>query len=208
MMKYKEMKAKLEKELSASRFAHTMGVVGTAKQLAKVWETDPKITKKAALLHDCAKGMPHEERVAYCTSHGVSVTQAEEENLTLLHAKCGAIMAHEDYGVDDWNILHAIAVHTTGSVHMNTLDKIIFVSDYIEPGRDKAPRLDDLRRLAEMDLDLTVFYILQDTLEFLNGRKAAVDPTTRAAYEAAAVRAEQEIEKSDIVTSPDRILFL
>ena len=201
MMKYKEMKERIRQDLDESRYAHTMGVVATAKQLAKVWEADVKQAKKAALLHDCAKGMPHGERIAYCKAHGAAVTWAEEENLTLLHAKCGAIMAHAVYGIEDWNILHAIAVHTTGSVHMNTLDKILFVSDYIEPGRDKAPRLDDLRRLAQLDLDLTVFYILQDTLAFLNGRSAAVDPTTREAYEAAAVRAGQKIEEAEAVTS-------
>ena len=36
---------------------------------------------------------------------------------------------------------------------MNTLDKIIYIADYIEPNRDKAPNLELVRKMAFEDLD-------------------------------------------------------
>lgn len=181
-MSYEQMKKELQKDLPEVRYQHTLGVASTAVLLAQAYGADEQQAKVAGLLHDCAKCMPNEERVDYCLNHNVEVSQAERENLTLLHAKCGAILAKEKYGVQDPEILHAIQVHTTGVPAMSLLDKIIFVSDYIEPHRCKAPRLDELRKLAPNNLNLTVYYILEDTVHHLNQRNAAVDPTTQDAY--------------------------
>ena len=61
---------------------------------------------------------------------------------------------------------------------MNLLDKIIFVADYIEPGRDKQPRLDVIRYMAFTDLDLCVYLILEDSVNYLNTNPDMIDPTT------------------------------
>ena len=65
---------------------------------------------------------------------------------------------------------------------MSTLDKIVFVADYLEPGRNQAPHLHILRKLAEKDLDMTVHRILQDTLEYLREKKAQIDPKTQETF--------------------------
>lgn len=90
----------------------------------------------------------------------------------MLHAKLGAYFARKIYGVEDKEILHAIQVHTTGEPGMNTLDKIIYIADYIEPNRNKAPNLEEVRKLAFVDLDKAMLKILSDTLNYL--RKKAV----------------------------------
>ena len=61
----------------------------------------------------------------------------EYESPFLLHAKLGAYLAETIYEVKDPEILHAIKVHTTGAADMSVLDKIIYIADFIEPGRDK-----------------------------------------------------------------------
>ena len=66
---------------------------------------------------------------------------------------------------------------------MTRLEKIVFVADYIEPGRDRAPRLGELRMLAFHNLDQCVYEILADTLRFLKGKKAVLDPTTEQVYQ-------------------------
>ena len=66
---------------------------------------------------------------------------------------------------------------------MNILDKIIYIADYIEPKRDKAPHLEYIRKLAFEDLDSCTAEILYDTLHFLKGRKGSIDPTTELTYE-------------------------
>ena len=103
-------------------------------------------------------------------------------NPGLLHAKAGMVLAEEEYGVKDTDILHAIRVHTTGEANMGLLDKILFVADYIEPNRCEAPRLEEIRKLAFSDLDRTVAEILYDTINFLNTKSGAIDPATQITY--------------------------
>ena len=178
-MKYKDIQRDLKGILKEARFRHTMGVVETSVRLAEIYGCSKKKAKYAALLHDCAKHQPDPDKIAMCRREGIPVSSAELMNPSLLHAKCGAILARQVYGVTDEEILHAIRVHTTGVPNMNLLDQILFVADYIEPGRDSAPDLDRLRELALHDLDLTTYRILEDTVTYLNDRKGAgTDPTT------------------------------
>ena len=100
----------------------------------------------------------------------------------LLHAKAGMVLAEEEYQITDPDILHSIKVHTTGEPGMNMLDKIIFVADYIEPGRNEAPRLEYLRKIAFHDIDMTVAEILHDTIHYLNSKSGAIDPATQITY--------------------------
>lgn len=182
-MQFEEMERKLRTSLKKSRYIHTQGVIAAARHLAQIHHYNEEKAAIAALLHDCAKYMPEEERVAYCESHGVDVNDAERTNLTLLHAKCGAVMAEEEFGIENQEILHAIRVHTTGEPEMNLLDKIIFVADYIEPNRTHAPNLEMLRALAETDLDRATALILSDTLDYLKKKGRTIDDTTQEAYD-------------------------
>lgn len=181
-MKYKEIKNEIKSSLKKTRFEHTMGVVKTAVRLAEIYGCDRKKAKYAALLHDCAKYLPDQEKIEMCRRHDMPISPAEMENPSLLHAKCGAIMARDTYGIEDEDILHSIMVHTTGVPDMSLLDQIVFVADYIEPGRDKAPRLNELRKLAEKDLNQTTRLILEDTVSYLREYQPShMDPTTAAA---------------------------
>lgn len=174
---------KLKQALDESRFEHTLGVMYTAGCMAMAHGYDINKAMLAGLLHDCAKCMTHEERLLLCEKHKVEVTPSELENKALLHAKAGAILAKIEYHITDVDILHAIAVHTTGEPDMNTLDKIIYIADYIEPERDKAPNLELVRSLAYRDLDACMAQILYDTLNYLNSRGGHIDPTTAEANE-------------------------
>lgn len=76
-----------------------------------------------------------------CLDRGIPVTAEEERDPSLLHAKLGAWMAENKYGVDDPEILSAITCHTTGKPGMSLLDKILYVADYIEPRRSKGGQI-------------------------------------------------------------------
>lgn len=179
---FEDIQDKLKITLDESRFEHTLGVMYTAGCMAMAHGYDIEKSMLAGLLHDCAKCMTHEERVALCKEHQVEVTTSEQENKAILHAKAGAILAKIEYDITDADILHAIAVHTTGEPSMNMLDKIIYIADYIEPGRDKAPNLEYIRTLAYQDLDDCMAQILHDTLNYLNARGGNIDPSTADAY--------------------------
>ena len=138
----------------------------------------------AGLLHDCAKCIPNEKKLKICVKNNIPVTQVEKDNPFLLHAKVGAFLARVLYEVEDEEILHAISVHTTGAPAMNTLDKIVFIADYIEPKRDKAANLKEIRKTAFEDLDEALKMILCDTIHYLNGSKndKNIDPMTLETY--------------------------
>ncbi len=178
-----EIRKKLKKELDKERYEHTKGVMYTAACLAMAHEYSIEKAMLAGLLHDCAKCISNEDKIRLCKENHILISKAEYENPTLLHAKAGAVLAENKYDVHDPEILHAIRVHTTGEPNMGVLDKIIYIADYIEPKRDKAPHLDEIRKLAFEDLDACTAEILYDTLHYLSGRKGSVDPTTRITFE-------------------------
>ncbi len=184
LKEYKRLKRQLKPALKPSRYEHTLGVVDTAAALALhhepilLWEA-----VVAALLHDCAKCLSDEERLRICAEQSITVTEVESRFPQLLHGKVGAYLATSEYGIQGEAIAHAIAVHTTGCPDMSLLDEIIFVADYIEPGRDKAPRLLELRSLAYSNLPLCIYYILEDTVAYLSHKPKSMDPTTLAVLE-------------------------
>ena len=179
----KKIRKSLKKELDKDRFEHTVGVMYTAGALAMAHGGDIEQAMLAGLLHDCAKCIPNDIKMAMCRENKIPLTKFEKENPYLIHAKLGAFLAKRDYHVEDEEICHAIAVHTTGAPNMNLLDKIVFVADYIEPDRHKAAHLTDIRRIAFEDLDEAVLYILEDTLTYLKKGEGSIDPTTQETYE-------------------------
>lgn len=174
---------KLQRYLDKDRYQHTLGVMYTAASLAMAYHYDIDKAMLAGLLHDCAKNIPNEKKLELCKKYDIEVTDIERENPFLLHAKVGALIARKKYHVKDEEILHAISVHTTGAPEMGTLDMILFIADYIEPGRDKAKNLGQVREMAFQNLEHTVEKILYDTLNYLNGKSGRIDPTTEQTYE-------------------------
>ena len=118
-----------------------------------------------------------------CEKAGLELSEIEKGSGSLLHSKAGAELAQSKYGVKDEDILNAIRYHTTGRPGMSLLEKIIFTADYIEPGRDSAPNLPVVRKLAFESIDDCVLQILRDTLSYLGTTGAEVDPMTQKTYE-------------------------
>ena len=136
----------------------------------------------AGLLHDCAKHMTADKLIKTCERHGIVITAAEQKSPYLLHAKVGAYLASEKYGVNDREILDAICCHTTGKPAMTLLEKIVFVADYIEPSRNQAPNLEQLRKKSFENIDEAVYLILKQTLAYLYRKKQAVDEQTEVTF--------------------------
>lgn len=182
--RFNRIKKTLKKELDKDRYEHTLGVMYTSACLAMANGYDMEKAQLAGLLHDCAKCIPNEKKLKICAKNNIPVTQVEKDNPFLLHAKVGAFLARVLYEVEDEEILHAISVHTTGAPAMNTLDKIVFIADYIEPKRDKAANLKEIRKTAFEDLDEALKMILCDTIHYLNGSKndKNIDPMTLETY--------------------------
>ncbi|MCM1119472.1 MAG: bis(5'-nucleosyl)-tetraphosphatase (symmetrical) YqeK [bacterium] len=179
--------SKLRKEISKvqdeKRYEHTLGVAYTAANLAACHGGDIEKALIAGLLHDCAKGLSEHKLLDLCEKHHLQLSREERKKPSLLHAKVGSYLAHKKYKVTDPDILNAICYHTTGRPEMSLLEKIVFVADYMEPGRRQAPRLEQIRRASYADLNQAVLMILEDTLAYLKECSAVVDQTTQATYE-------------------------
>lgn len=179
---YRKLRKKLKDVLTKSRYEHTLGVEFTAASMAMRYGIDVEQAELAGLLHDCAKCIDDEEKLDECKKYGLQVTDVEKRNPFLIHSKLGAVHALMIYDVNDQEILSAIRFHTTGRPDMTMLEKIIFISDYIEPGRDKAPNLPEIRQMAFTDIDEAMYMILKDTLEYLEEEGGEKDDMTEKTY--------------------------
>jgi len=181
-----EIQEELEKVLRKKRFQHTLGVRYTAQALAMCFGEDVVLAGYAGMLHDCAKHLSGEEMLSLCRKNHIRYSDTEEANPSLLHAKLGAHFARERYGVEDESVLSAIRWHTTGKPGMSRLEKILFIADYIEPGRKMLPHMEEVRRAAFRDLDEAMYLILFYTLSYLReegGEKETLDSFTADAYD-------------------------
>lgn len=173
----------LQKNLTAKRYHHTLGVAYTASALAMCNGVNLKDAERAGLLHDCAKYMSDKKSLSFCKKNNINISEVEKRNPFLIHGKIGAFMAKNKFGINNNDIINAIHNHTTGRPNMTVLEKIIFISDYIEPSRKVQPNLEEIRKLAFKDLDASLIWILKDTLEYLSNKGGEIDPMTQKTYD-------------------------
>lgn len=183
MADLEEIQKKLEKKLKKERYIHTLGVMYTAGALAMCYGEDIHPAMTAGLLHDCGKFASNKEQMELCKQYRIPLTESEIQVPALIHAKLGAYLADHIYGIKDCQILDAILYHTTGKPEMNLLEKIIFLADYIEPGRKMIPGLPEVRKLAFQDIDSAVCLCTELTLQYLEQSNRQIDPMTRRTYE-------------------------
>jgi len=178
----RDIKKELEDILDSKRYEHTLGVAYTAACLAMRYDYNMEKAYIAGLLHDCAKCMSNKDKIEYCEKHDLPITAVEHDNPSLLHAKVGAEMSKRKFDIEDPEIYQAIFYHTTGHPNMTLLDKIIYIADYMEPHRDEAPNLDIVRKQVFIDIDIALFKILKDSVEYLDSSDKPVDPMTMETY--------------------------
>ena len=165
--------------LKYKRIPHVLGTEQEAIRLAERYGADVEKARVAALLHDCTKKLNMEEQLALCSHYGIELDELEQKALKLLHAKTGAAIARDVFGVDE-EIYHAIWWHTTGHAGMTLLEKIIYLADYIEPSRD-FPGVDKLRKVCYEDLDKGLLMGLDMTIQEMTEMG---NPVHRATVEA------------------------
>lgn len=166
--------------LDGPRFRHTLGVVETAELLARRFGADPAKARAAALLHDIARGFDREHSLKKAEEFGIVLSDFERRAWVLIHAPLGAELARREFGVSDPEVLDAIRYHTTGRAGMSLLERVVFVADYIEPGRSH-PGVKPVREAAESDLEQAVLLALDQTIVYLVERGQPIAPDAVAA---------------------------
>jgi len=171
------IKKKLKESLSEARYIHSINVMEEAVKLAVHYNADAEKARIAGILHDCAKNMGKEEEEKLLKKYGIVTDDIQKRSHALIHSMLGMYIARDEYGIDDEEILNAIYWHTTGRAGMSLLEKIIFIADYIEPGRD-FDAAEKIRKHAYEDLDKCVLMCADSTIMYLIERGKLIHPYT------------------------------
>lgn len=172
-----ERKEILSKCLTEKRFLHSLGVSITAQQLAKRFGASVEKAKVAGLLHDCARAYKVQQLFALAQKLHLDVVAIERHAPILLHARIGAVLVRTKYQIEDEEIQQAIRLHTTGGTNMSLLDKIIYLADMIEPGRD-FPAVGAIRALAEENLEQAVLAAFDQSILHVLACNQVIHPDT------------------------------
>ncbi|HAA25465.1 MAG TPA: phosphohydrolase [Ruminiclostridium sp.] len=170
-----EMKERLEQTLSPERFRHSEEVMNEAVRLAELYGADIEKARIAGLLHDCAKGARKDETYKELEKYRVVLDDIQKRTPVLLHSILGSVYAKEHYGVEDREILDAIYWHTTGKAGMTMLEKIIFVADYIERGRNYEG-VEEARKQAYTDIEKCIVICCNSTIRYILQKGRLIHP--------------------------------
>ena len=162
--------------MRAKRIPHVMGVEEEAVKLAQHWGADPELARRAGILHDCTKYYELPEQLEICAKYGVELDELEQKAVKLLHSKTGACIAREVFGQPQ-EVYDAIFWHTTGKADMTTLEKVLYIADYMEPNRD-FDGVERLRHLAYTDLDKAMLLGVEMTIQEMEERQVPIHKNT------------------------------
>ena len=167
--------------MKPKRFHHAKGVRDTAIALAERWGENIVDAGRAGMLHDITKALDGPLQLTLCGAYDKMLDDFSMENPKTLHAYTGAIVARDIFG-ENPEVVSAIRCHTTGKTNMNLLETILYVADYMEPGRD-FPGVEKLRELAFTDLYGALKLGMEMTLDHLKEQGSTISPATKEALD-------------------------
>ena len=156
----------------ASRIPHVVGCSETARELALIHGADPDDAERAGILHDITKALDGRDQLRLCEKYDIMINDFDRAHTKLLHSVTGSAVAEHVFGEND-AVVQSIRWHTSGKADMTTLEKIIYVADYMEPNRD-FPGVDELRALAYSDLDAALLMGLEMAVAHVRRQGAIV----------------------------------
>lgn len=185
----KEIKNYLKKNLDKDRYRHTLAVRQTALKLTEehlVFTSDEakrqfrRKVSLAALLHDADKAKDPDKLWLRLKGDPNLRHKAVKDSREVWHAFSAALTAQTEFGVDDPEILDALRFHTTGRADMTMLDKIIYLADYIEPGRN-FPGVETVRQAAAGGIDYGCLCAFDQSIAHLKHKGVKISPYTSEA---------------------------
>lgn len=175
MTDWERLESAITQQLKGERLAHVRRVRATARSLAERYGAPLEAAEVAGLMHDYARSLPDDVLLAQARQRGLVVDHSEEVQPILLHGPVAAALLLEQGLVTDTAILDAIRWHTTGRQGMGLLEKVIWLADYIEPGRT-FPGVERIREAAREDLDKALLLGLDNSLTYLIKRGWLIHP--------------------------------
>lgn len=161
-----QMEKRLINSIGLDRYHHSLRVLETATSLGKIYNVDLDKIRVASILHDCGKFQNIRNLLKMASKFDIILDNVMEHNLELIHGPLGSRIAEIEYGIKDIEILNAIKYHTTGREDMTMLDKIIYISDYIEPKRS-FQGVEEVRKMAFKNIERSILLAMEGTIKFL-----------------------------------------
>ncbi len=180
-----------KQQLKPSRYKHVLRVAEYALKLAYIHAVPLEKAYVAALAHDCTKCWDDQKQLAYFEHNDIILSEDELNSPKIYHQISGAHFAGQYFKIKDVDILNSIRYHTTGRCGMNLLEKITFLADTLEPGRDFAG-IGQMREAAKTDIDFAMYLTLKRQISYIKERGLNMNPQTLKAYEYYAERKESK----------------
>ena len=166
----------LKENVSQHRLQHILGVEQTCIDLARCHQLDEERAAKAGLMHDLAKFFAAKKLLVMATESKIPVDAVCLSSPHLLHAEVGAVVARQEFGINDPEILTAIGNHTLGTPEMSKLSCVVFIADALEPNRGDNTELNNLRAVAKENLYKCVQQTSDYSLKYLVDRQKIIHP--------------------------------
>ena len=180
-MDCKQIEKLLKEMLPEERLNHSLSVSKCAIKLSEIYKCDKEKAKIAGLVHDCAKFFTDEQVEDCVKKFNIELDPLEVNNIALSHSIIGSYVAKEMFNIDDEEIINAIKYHTTGRENMSLLEKIIYISDLIEEGRN-FPGVEELRNLTfSGKLEEALILSFNSTIKFVIDNNQLIHPRTISA---------------------------
>lgn len=168
----------LEKNVSSHRLQHILGVEATCIALARCHQVDEQQAARAGLMHDLAKFFPPRKLLKLATGAKIPVDEVCFAHPHLIHAEVGAVVAREEFGIKDPDILDAIGNHTLGTPKMSKLSCVVYIADALEPNRGDNAELAAMRQVARVNLYKSVGQTSDYSLKYLVSKQKVIHPRT------------------------------
>ena len=168
----------LKRNLSRSRFGHSVAVAELSQSLAKQYGWDADLAYRCGLLHDCCKEWPPQKLAGYARKNKIKIPAFDfivAQAPQLLHAYVGAHYALAQRWIGSEECRKAISSHTLGSPKMTLPEKILFVADFSSKDR-KFGTAKMVRDLASVNLDKAFMLALEKKIHWNLMRKKAIHP--------------------------------
>jgi predicted HD superfamily hydrolase involved in NAD metabolism len=193
----------LEAHVPIARLDHILRVEQMSTALAKQHGLNINQAAQAGLLHDLAKYFKPQRLLEIAQAEGLELDPILMAHPHLLHADVSAVVARDEFGIQDEEILQAIRNHTLGCPEMNLLSCVVYLADALEPGRGDHPTLNALRQVSQENLHRAVWLTAEASLQYLFGTRQLIHPRTILTrnWSMQLVTTEQSRPQKDIVVN-------
>jgi predicted HD superfamily hydrolase involved in NAD metabolism len=167
--------------VSPKRLRHIEGVVRVSQRLAATFGCDPYLAQLAAWLHDACKGSTGEELVRQARAFNMPLLPIEEADGHILHGPVAACLVRSTLGIENADLLAAIAEHTLGAVPMCRLSELLFLADWLEenrPGKYTGPIWQALALDQQPDIEKAIIKATDLNLMHLMENGRLIHPRT------------------------------